>query len=209
MVRRIVGELRSHAPFTAFGAATGIVIMVIIVFGGFLPQISPVSHNIFYVLHPTHVVLSALVTTSMYRRYRGGSKLWVAVLIGYTGSIVIATLSDSVIPYLGEILLDLPNRGIHIGFIERWYLINPLALVGVAIGYWRPLTRVPHAGHVLISTWASLFHVIMALGAMLSWVQLLAIFFFLFLAVWIPCCASDIVYPLLFVRGEEALEAHA
>jgi hypothetical protein len=28
------------------------------------------------------------------------------------------------------------------------------------------------------------------------------IFVFLFLAVWLPCCVSDIVYPLLWVREE-------
>jgi len=26
---------------------------------------------------------------------------------------------------------------------------------------------------------------------------------FLFLAVWLPCCTSDIVFPLLFVRPED------
>jgi len=26
------------------------------------------------------------------------------------------------------------------------------------------------------------------------------VLFFLFLAVWIPCCTSDIVFPLLFSR---------
>jgi hypothetical protein len=32
---------------------------------------------------------------------------------------------------------------------------------------------------------------------------------FLFLAVWIPCCASDIVWPLLFIRDKAAaVEAH-
>jgi hypothetical protein len=30
------------------------------------------------------------------------------------------------------------------------------------------------------------------------------IFLFLFLAVWVPCCVSDIVYPLLFVRGKQS-----
>ncbi|MBN2568765.1 MAG: hypothetical protein JXB42_04985 [Deltaproteobacteria bacterium] len=30
----------------------------------------------------------------------------------------IAKLSDSVIPHLGEVLLGMTNRGIHIGFIE-------------------------------------------------------------------------------------------
>jgi len=199
MGKRIATELRRHAPFTAFGAATGVAFMVIVLFADVLGQISSASFNIFYILHPAHVVLSALVTTALYRRYRAGN-IWVAILIGYTGSVGIATLSDSVIPYLGEMLLDLPNRGIHIGFIEEPLLTNPAAFLGIAIGYWRPSTKFPHAGHVLISTWASLFHIIMALGQTVGWIQVLAIFSFLFLAVWLPCCLSDIVYPLLFIR---------
>jgi len=197
MLRQIANELRKHAPFTTFGAVTGVIIMVIIVFGNVLPQVCQVSYPIFYILHPAHVVLSALVTTAMYKKYSNG-KIWALILIGYFGSIGIATLSDSVIPYLGETLLGLPNKGIHIGFIEEWWIVNPAALIGIAIGYWRPTTKFPHSGHVLISTWASLFHIIMALGETVNWITLLAIFFFLFLGVWIPCCTSDIVFPLLF-----------
>ncbi|MBA7618658.1 hypothetical protein ES703_25988 [subsurface metagenome] len=199
MIRRIVNELAEHAPFTTLGAVTGIVLMVIIVFGGFLPQVSSISYPIFYTLHPTHVILSALVTTAMYKKY-GNGKVWATILVGYFGSIGIATLSDSMIPYLGEMLLDLPNKGIHIGFIEEWWLVNPAALIGVTIGYLRPTTKFPHSGHVLISTWASLFHIIMALGEAVTWFTLLVIFLFLFLAVWVPCCTSDIVFPLLFIR---------
>ena len=199
MLRRIANELREHAPFTTFGAITGIIIMVIIVFGNFLPRVSQVSYPVFYILHPTHVVLSALVTTAMYKKY-GKGKIWMTILVGYFGSIAIATLSDSIIPYLGEILLDLPNKGIHIGFIEEWWIVNSAALIGIAIGYWRPTTKFPHSGHVLLSTWASLFHIIMALGETVNWIIFPAIFFFLFLGVWIPCCTSDIVVPLLFVR---------
>ena len=187
MVRRIANELKNHAPFTAAGAVTGIIIMVVIVFGNLLPKISPISYSIFYVLHPTHVVLSALVTTAMYKKYSNG-KIWAAILVGYFGSIGIATLSDSVIPYLGETLFGLENKGIHIGFIEEWQIVNPAALIGVAIGYLRPTTKFPHAGHVLISTWASLFHIIMALGETVSWILLPGIFSFLFVAVWLPCC---------------------
>jgi len=173
--------------------------MAIIVFGNVLPQVYRVAYPIFYILHPAHVVLSALVTTAMYKKY-GNGKIWMAIPIGYFGAIGIATLSDSVIPYLGEMLLSLPNKGIHIGFIEEWWIVNPAALIGIAIGYWRLTTKVPHSGHVLISTWASLFHIIMALGETVNWITLLPIFFFLFLGVWIPCCTSDIVFPLLFVR---------
>ena len=208
MFKRIAKELRSHAPFTTSGALSGIAIMLIIVFGNFLPQVYPISQNIFYTLHPTHVVLSALVTTAIYMRY-GKRKIWLAVLIGYTGSIGIATISDSVIPYLGESLLNLPNKGIHIGFIEKWWLVNPAALLGIMIGYWKETTKFPHYGHVLISTWASLFHVIMALGETVNWIQIIVILLFLFLAVWIPCCTSDIVYPLLFIRKKQELSSQS
>ena len=199
MLIRIADELRHHAPFTAAGAATGIILMAIIAFGNALPQVSQASYTVFYILHPAHIVLSALVTTAIYRKYSDG-RMWRAILIGYFGAVGIATLSDSIIPYLGETLLGLENRGIHIGFIEEPQLTIPTAFVGIAIAYWRPATKLPHYGHVLLSTWASLFHIIMALGATVNWIIFPTIFAFLFLAVWLPCCTSDIVFPLLFVR---------
>jgi len=99
-------------------------------------------------------------------------------------------------------LLGMPNRAIHIGFIEKWWLINPLAILGVAIAYFRPTTKFPHAGHVLLSTWASVFHIVMALEGTISWLMSGVILVFLFFAVWVPCCVSDIVFPLLFVKDK-------
>lgn len=203
MFEQISKELKNHAPFTVFGVATGIIIMI---FFQKLP--SAVAYKVFYTLHSIHVVLSAFVTASIYklhtcghgRHIKGKCNLWILLAIGYAGSIGIATISDSIIPYLGETLLHMPNRGIHIGFIEKWRLVNPLAVAGVAMAYFRLATRFSHAGHVLLSTWASLFHIIMAIGGSLSWGFYIVIFIFLFLAVWIPCCVSDIVFPLLFVR---------
>ncbi|MCD4779504.1 MAG: hypothetical protein K8S27_03000 [Candidatus Omnitrophica bacterium] len=198
MLEKILQELKKHAPFTSFGAITGIIIMAI--FYNLPPKI---SYNVFYILHPIHVVLSAMVTVSMYRLHQKGKcKFWSLIFIGYVGSVGIATLSDSIIPYLGEMLLGLPNKGIHIGFIEKWWLVNPLAFIGVAAAYFRPTTKFPHSGHVLLSTWASLFHIIMATGETLNLSSHIVIFLFLFIAVWIPCCLSDIIFPLLFVREE-------
>jgi hypothetical protein len=200
MFKQISKELKVHAPFTFFGAINGIMIIII-----FQKIPSRLSYNIFYILHPIHVIFSALVTASMYElhKYGGFSRkcnIWILLIIGYVGSIGIATISDSIIPYLGEIMLRMPNREVHLGFIEKWWLINPLAVVGIAIAYFRPTTKIPHAGHVLLSTWASLFHIIMAIGGSLHWFKYVAIFLFLFFAVWIPCCLSDIVFPLLFVK---------
>ena len=202
VLKQILEELREHAPFTVGGAATGILIMLI-----FRDVPHKVSYNMFYIFHPMHVILSALVTASMYEMHkcrvdRRQCNLWILLAIGYIGSIGIATLSDSLIPYAGETLLRMPRREMHIGFIEKWYVITPLAFVGIAIAYFRPSTKFPHYGHVLLSTWASLFHVIMAKGDGMNWLSYIVIFLFLFIAVWLPCCISDIVFPLLFVKPE-------
>lgn len=203
MFKRILEELKHHAPFTAIGALTGIILMV---FFHNMPY--KAAYRLFYTLHPIHVLLSALVTASMYELYNRKnasikSNLFVLIAVGYVGSIGIATLSDSVIPYLGEMLLGMPKRELHLGFIEKWWLITPAALIGVTIAYFLPHTKFPHAGHVLLSTWASLFHIIMAIGKGLEPVLYLGVFAFLFLSVWLPCCISDIVFPLLFVKRPE------
>ncbi len=195
-IKNIVVELKNHAPFTLFGALTGIVLMVL-----FKNIEHQTSKGLFYVFHPAHVLLSAMVTASMFKLYARKSNFIVVLIIGYIGSIGIATVSDSLIPYAGEILLGLEAHS-HIGFIEGWYVVNPAAILGVLIAYFWPKTKFPHAGHVLLSTWASSLHILMALGGGMSITMGIVIFIFLFLAVWLPCCVSDIVFPLLFVRGE-------
>ncbi len=196
MFKVILKQLKIHAPYTALGAVTGIIIMVIVVVGK-----GPVgvSKAIFYGLHPIHVLLSALATTAMFMKYKN-KKIWLVILVGWTGSLGIATLSDAIIPYFGAQLLHIPIE-FHIPFIEKWWL-NLLALAGVMIGYRKQTTKIPHFGHVLLSTWASLFYFV-AFGVA-DWISLLPfMLLFLFLAVWIPCCTSDIIYPLLFVRKNQ------
>jgi hypothetical protein len=197
MFRRIGVELARHAPFTAAGAVSGIVIMAIVIIA---KTPSNISETIFYILHPAHVLFSAIVTTAMYRRYSTG-KLWAAILVGYTGSVCTATLSDAVIPYLGGESLRIGIE-FHLPFIEEWWLVNPAAFLGIAIGYLRPITKLPHAAHIFLSTWASLFY--FTAFSVTSWLPLLPfVFLFLFLAVWLPCCFSDIVYAHFFLGGDQ------
>ncbi len=212
MLKHILSELKEHIPFTAIGAASGIIIMLVIIYADVLPR---VSEAVFETLHPLHVVLSALTTTAMYRKY-GHTKLWIAVLIGYTGSIGIASISDAIIPYLGGTMLGIDIH-LHIPFIETgiipyigiptWVAVNAAAIIGILIGYLRPATKLPHLGHVFLSTWASLFY-FTAYGVA-YWLPLLhLVFLFLFLAVWLPCCISDILFPLLFTGGKELSHDH-
>jgi hypothetical protein len=212
MLKLIGHELKSHIPFTAIGAVTGIIIMVIVVVTNLS---SIVSTEVFHILHPLHVILSALTTTAMFRKY-GHKPWWTGLLVGYVGSIGIASISDVFIPYLGGAMLNLDIQ-LHIPFISTetmhllhvptWTAINGAALLGILIGYIKPTTKLPHLGHVFLSTWASLFYFIAY--AVADWLPLLPlIFVFLFLAVWIPCCVSDIVFPILVSGNRELLSHH-
>jgi len=172
------------------------------------------SRAVFYVFHPGHVLLSAIVIASMFQLHAGRGRLITVILIGFLGSIVIGTLSDSLIPFVGEVVLGMPIHAhehgsfaeeAHIGFIEGWYVVIPAAIVGVAIALIKPKTKFPHAGHVLLSTWASSFHMLMAMGGQISVFKAVGSFGFLFLAVLVPCCFSDIVFPLLFVKSDADL----
>jgi hypothetical protein len=216
--RHIAAELKRHAPFTVAGAILGLVFMFL-----FRDVSKPAATAMFGVFHPAHVVLSALVTASLFRIHTLGRNFLMVLIVGVTGSIGVATLSDSVIPFYGESILGVPipthaelhsetgtvehahqehQHDIHIGFIEEWYVVFPAAILGVVIAYLVPRTRCPHAAHILISTWASAAHILMNLRADLTWLIGVGIFVVLFLAVWLPCCISDIVFPLLFVSSD-------
>ncbi|KKM26900.1 hypothetical protein LCGC14_1580140 [marine sediment metagenome] len=202
MFARIAHELKHHVPFTLGGTVMGIGIMLGMHYGKVSGEL---SEGLFQVCHPLHVLLSAVATTAMYRLH-GRRGLLGTIIVGYIGSVGIATLSDCVVPYLGELVLGAScghiEPALHLGFIEEWWLVNPLAAAGIAIACWRPRTEFPHAGHVLLSTWASLFHMLMAVKGGGEPALIVLIPVFLFLAVWIPCCASDIVFPLLFARRQ-------
>lgn len=213
----IIKELEGHAPFTLFGAFTGIACMLL-----FKNLDHDTSEKIFYVFHPGHIFLSAIVIASIFQFHAKRKNVVAILLVGVIGSMGIGTLSDSLIPYAGEVVLKMRIEGhshgdehdheqegfaekAHIGFIEGWYVVIPAAIAGVLIALFKPRTKIPHAGHVLLSTWASSFHMLMAMGGNSSVLKLVGSFGFLFLAVLLPCCFSDIVFPLLFVKSSDDL----
>jgi len=201
LIKEIIKELKAHAPMTFLGAVFGIILVF------FFNKISyQTAENLFYISHPAHVLLSALTTAAMYQRYqcpidKKNCNIFFILVIGYVGSIGIATLSDSVIPFLGEKMLNMPHAHMHVGFIEKPLLINSMALLGIIIAYFNPTTKFPHLGHVLLSTFASMFHIMMAKDAGMSIAIYIPIMIFLFISVWLPCCISDIVFPLMFVKS--------
>lgn len=212
-LKQVFIELKAHSPFTLFGALTGIILMLL-----FRNLGHQTTYRLFYIFHPAHVVLSAMVTASLFRLHRKTKNFLVILIVGYIGSIGIATLSDSILPFFGEEILGaaIPTHShehhneaekehgnkLHLGFIEEWYIVNPAALLGIIIAYFLPRTKLPHAFHILISTWASSAHIMMNIYQPLTAVLVMGIFIVLFISVWFPCCFSDIIFPMLLVKAD-------
>ncbi len=201
----VLQEFRHHGPFTLLGAIVGVGIVVLLRL--WMPAFLSTDRaaDLFEFTHPLHVVLSAMVTAAIFQNYRARPKrTWAGVLsviaVGYIGSIGIATLSDCLIPYWAERLLGMEHAHAHIGILEMPLIINFAALFGIGFAYWTPKTHFPHTGHVLLSMAASLFHILRAQSGTFSVLESISIALFLFIAVWIPCCLSDIVFPLLFIK---------
>ncbi|MDD5458078.1 MAG: hypothetical protein PHF37_01605 [Phycisphaerae bacterium] len=225
-IKTIAAELKNHAPFTMFGAGLGLLFMFLFRNIGMTGSLA-----FFTFFHPAHVVLSAIVTAAMFRLHAKAKKFIFVLIIGYFGSIGVATISDIIIPYIGTELLGLniPSHAevfhdpahhseevnheehagkheghkLHLGFIEEWYIVNPAAIIGVLIAWFIPRTKFPHAGHILVSTWASSAYMLMEIRADITFFSVIGIFITLFLAVWLPCCVSDIIFPLLFIESKE------
>jgi hypothetical protein len=213
----ILQELKAHAPFTLAGAVLGVAFMII-----FRNIDKAHAEVMFGIFHPGHILLSAMVTASVFAIHLQKKKILLIIVVAYVGSIGVATLSDSIVPYIGSKIfsLSIPTHNhaeeeehseeceaeheLHLGFLEHWYVVHPAALIGILIAWFIPRSKCPHTAHVLLSTWASSAHILMNSNPAMTVPVIAEIFGILFIAVWLPCCISDIIFPLMFIDSDMA-----
>ncbi|MFH0808414.1 MAG: hypothetical protein V1888_02255 [archaeon] len=191
-------ELREHLPFSLAVSLLAGVLVAIFYSIGKVP-----SEELFEILHPAHVLISAVATSAIYWRYHNSaedSRLSVgvkAVLVGIVGAILIGSLSDIVFPWLAGNLFSLKTV-FHLPIIEEPLLILGVAFFGSVVGMHWKYFDVAHSLHVFLSVFASLFYLLAFSIALNVW-GILMISGLVFLCVYVPCCISDIVFPLLFI----------
>ncbi len=198
-------ELVSHLPFSTSSVALGLILTGVI---SFLSAPDPDFVELFHLFHPAHMLFSAAATTAMFRRYdRRGLP---GVIVGFTGAVCVCGLSDIVLPHISLIVLGKAPAAWHVCIAEHPGVVLPFALAGVALGWvaadsMRGATFFSHTIHVFISTMASIFYIVGPFGRT-GWIDRIGeVFCFTLIAVLVPCCFSDILYPLLLTRaGREA-----
>lgn len=184
-------ELKEHVPFTATATLFSVIIMsFLLIKQNFIPH----AISMYYFFHPTHIIFSSLVSSAIF--YNHTKKIFPAIITGALISLFIGSLSDSIFPYLGSQLFQIPIS-FHLPALENPTLILGASLIGATIGIAIRKTRFPHFLHVFISVFASLLY-IFAYSTNFSILNIFLIFIITSVSVVIPCCLSDIVFPMIF-----------
>ena len=200
----VVTEFAHHLPYTIVGSL--IAMAGIWWFGtqrmtsGQGVTLLAQSRELFHLFHPLHICLSAIATTSLFWRYE--RHVLRAVWVGAWGTIIPCGMSDYIFPYIGGRLLG-QTMELHVCIVQHPQLFFPFLALGILGGFWAEerLTGshlFSHGAHVFVSSAASLLYLV-SFG-FTSWMTdvrfVFPAFAIIVLAVWIPCCISDIVVPI-------------
>ena len=200
----VVVELAHHLPYTI--VSTLIAMAGIWWFAsqrlntGDSVQLFMQSRALFHLFHPLHICLSAIATTSLFWRYE--RHVLRAIVVGALGTILPCGLSDYVFPYLGGLALGEPME-LHMCIVSHPQLFFSFLVLGIVGGFWAEQLMTgshlfSHGAHVFVSSAASLLYLI-SFG-FTDWMGDVRLVFPAFaiivIAVWVPCCISDIVVPV-------------
>lgn len=196
-------ELTHHLPFSILSVIAGLIMVGILSFITEIMNAGDPSHHfeeLFHIFHPTHILFSAMATTAMF--WQKEKRVFKAMIVGIVGSLGICGISDIFIPYLAGYLLG-AHMHLHVCIVEHPQLILPFLSLGVLVGFLAPgnLEKsegviFSHSIHVFISAAASIMYLV-GFGVT-DWAHRVgAVLIYMVLAVVIPCCTSDIVFPLI------------
>ncbi len=212
-------ELTEHVPFSVTAVTVGLVVAGAICILGLQDAATALhpagdghAHDhepallFFHLFHPAHMLFSGAATAAMFRRY--DRSIWKAIVIGLLGAIGVCGISDVIMPQLSLMILGVGVEW-HICVLQHPQLVLPFAGVGVLTGIATATaanrgTVVSHSMHVLASTMASIFYMVGPLGV-IAWIDDIGlVFLFVVIAVMVPCCLSDIVFPVAMSRAGRA-----
>jgi len=220
-------ELREHIPFSVTAVALGLTAAGAIcilgsnaIEGGIAEAVhdhaTSGAHDhdhgpafaqlFFHLFHPTHMLFSAVATTAMFCRY--DRSVVKAIIVGLVGAVGVCGASDILMPHISLTVLGIQAPW-HICVVEHPGMVLPYAIIGVIVGLVASSgvmrsTLISHSLHVLASSMASIFYMVGPLGVV-AWIDKVGeVFVFVVLAVMVPCCLSDIVFPMLMTKKGKA-----
>ena len=190
----LLKEFLEHLPFATGAAILAFAFVFLSRFIGW--SFGP---EIFEGVHFSHLFFSAFATSAVYARYK--NNFVYAILIGVFGAILIGSISDVIFPYLGALIFGI-DVSFHLPIFEESFLVLLISGFGALAGRVFKVSHFSHSFHVFLSVFASLFYLV-SFSVFTGLLSFLVVLLLVILAVWLPCCLSDLWFPLLFVRDKQ------
>lgn len=196
----ILEELRNHLPLSLLSTGLGVILVIFLSHLTDYSMLKKIGCGVFHAFHPLHIMASCAATSSMY--YSHHKALLKSIFLGLGGALLICSASDILIPFLGGKLLQI-KINFHWCVATHPFLIIPFLVIGILCGvFFTNISKksfiYSHTSHVLFSTTASLFYLISYASE--NWISSIgSLLFIVTIAVFIPCCLSDIIFPLVFL----------
>ena len=206
----ILGELLCHLPYAIYSVAFAIGILSFITYfsmGDSVEIVCKKSKVLFHSFHFMHILFAATGTLITFFRFSRNNTR--AILLGIFSPIIFCTLSDSVLPYIGGLMLGV-NMKFHICFHKELMNVIPFLVIGILNGFL--LSRhegerqwlyaiTSHAVHIFISSLAAIFYLVS--HGCTDWYKIIGgVFVFLIFSVVAPCTFSDVVVPMLVAKKD-------
>ncbi len=213
----ILKEIACHLPWATFSIAFGFILLSILHFIGLGimrgAAVLQGYHILFHSFHYLHIVYAVVGTFVTFSRF--SKAFWSGIVLSILSPSFFCTLSDVALPTLAGNILGV-KMAMHICFISELHNIVPLLAIGLITGI---VLRAHHEAllsffslgshfvHILISSLASLFY--MVSYGFNNWHESMGLlFFFLIIAVVVPCTLSDVVVPWYFAHRNNEKHTH-
>jgi glucose-6-phosphate-specific signal transduction histidine kinase len=155
-----------------------------------------ISESFFYITHAVHVFAFAIICSALFFKHRKSPIF--SLIIGFTGSIILASLSDVIIPLMGGIVFHL-NPSFHLPLIKNTFIILSTALIGSLIGIETKFEKIPLFIQIILSVFAGLFYLISFTKIPESW-GFISVTIIVFISALITNCIRDMVFPVIFFK---------
>ena len=166
----------------------------------------------FHLFHYPHITFAA--ATSLLTIYRFSTNIFLAIGVSLIFPVVLCTLSDILLPYLGAKLLGI-TMDLHLCIACNLPVVGFFLLAGILAGSFLcwiqscerrlfSITLITHFAHEFVSAIASLVYLV-GFG-FYAWQQyLLTTLVLMLVAVILPCMMSDFFVPLLVTKSFQKL----
>ena len=197
-------ELVCHFPYAIFSVSLSLIILSFMTYGSNVYNPSS-SHSMFHSLHFLHFIFAGTGAVLTFRRY--SKNIFMGILVGCFVPATFCTTSDTILPYLGGLLLNV-NMRFHWCFIAHIWNVLPFLFAGVLNGFVLSnhfkgkeifYSNGSHFFHIFVSSMASVFYLV-SFG-FTNWAEHMGfVFIFLLFAVLVPCTVSDVIVPTLIAK---------